>query len=163
MPLLSGIIRTDCSSIQNKVRPECHAEYRMSACVFCDIVQGEVPAHRIYADDQTLAFLDTAPANPGHALVIPTTHHETLTDMSEKRVGNVFQTARRIASAIESAYDPDGLNIVQSNGAAAGQEVYHAHVHVIPRYSGDDVLLQWASGDVDDGAQRTASTLQDEL
>ncbi|SDX15943.1 histidine triad (HIT) family protein [Haloarcula vallismortis] len=135
----------------------------MPPCAFCDIVQGKAPAHRVYADEQTLAFLDTAPANPGHVLVIPTTHHETLTDMNEERVGAVFQTARRIASAIESAYAPDGLNIVQSNGAAAGQEVYHAHVHVIPRYSGDDVLLQWASGDAADGAQRTASTLQDEL
>lgn len=117
----------------------------MSVCVFCDIVANDAPAYRIFEDEQTLAFLDIEPANPGHVLVIPTTHCETLTDMSSALTTSVFQTVRRVADAIESAFDPDGVNIMQSNGAAAGQEIHHAHVHVVPRYDGDDVTLHWTA------------------
>jgi histidine triad (HIT) family protein len=118
----------------------------------------------VYEDERTLAFLDGAPANRGHVLVIPNSHCETLTDMDGPLVGSVFQTVRRVASAVESAYEPAGLNIVQSNGAVAGQEVHHAHVHIIPRFDGDEVTLRWSSEDVSDASQgTTAATLRNEL
>lgn len=136
----------------------------MPDCIFCDIVDEEKPAHRIYEDEQTLAFLDIEPANLGHVLVIPTTHRETLTDMEASLVGGVFQTARRIAAALEATWNPDGVNIVQSNGAAAGQEIAHAHVHVIPRYEDDGVTLHWTAADATDASdQEVAAALRSEL
>ncbi|GAA0302690.1 HIT family protein [Halarchaeum salinum] len=115
----------------------------MSDCVFCEIVAGEQSAHHLYEDDRTLAFLDTAPATEGHALVVPKTHHETLTDMPGDLASAVFWTAQRVARGVEDAIEPDGVSVVQSNGAAAGQEIAHAHVHVVPRYEDDDVTLAW--------------------
>ncbi|OVE84194.1 HIT family protein [Natronolimnobius baerhuensis] len=136
----------------------------MSDCIFCDIVDEEESTHRIYEDEESLAFLDIEPTNPGHVLVVPTAHYETLTDMEETFVGSVFQTAWRIADAIESACNPDGINIVQSNGTAAGQEIFHAHVHVVPRYEDDDVTLHWASGDsTEKSNQEVAAALRSEL
>jgi len=120
----------------------------MSDCVFCDIVDGKAPAYRVCEDEDTLAFLDIEPANPGHVLVVPTTHCETLPDMSEPLAGRAFQTAWRLAAAIDSVHTPDGVNVVQSNGTAAGQEVFHAHVHVVPRYESDDVTLEWTGVDL---------------
>ncbi|WP_135822375.1 HIT family protein [Halostella litorea] len=136
----------------------------MSDCIFCQIGTGEGQVHRIYEDERTLAFLDVAPANPGHTLVIPTAHHETLTEMADSLVASVFQTVRRVADAIESAYDPDGVNIIQSNGAAAGQEVFHAHVHVVPRYADDEVTLHWTPDDSSKPTnQEIAATIRHEL
>ncbi|USZ69980.1 HIT family protein (plasmid) [Halorussus salilacus] len=119
----------------------------MPECVFCDIVAGERSAHRLHEDERTLAFLDAAPAAPGHALVVPKPHRETLTEVEPDLAVDLFRSVRRVASAVESALDPDGLNVVQSNGEAAGQDVFHAHVHVVPRYGDDDVTLAWSPGD----------------
>ena len=136
----------------------------MSACVFCEIASGEATAHRILEDDRTLAFLDAAPAAPGHVLVVPTVHRETLTDAEPDLVADVFRTVRRAASAVESAFDPDGLTVVQSNGTAAGQEIPHAHVHVVPRYEDDDVIVRWPHDELPDDAGRdVADAIRAEL
>lgn len=136
----------------------------MSDCVFCGIASGEEPAHRLCADERTVAFLDAAPAAPGHALVAPTTHHETLMDVPADLAADVFRKVRRVAAAAESALDPDGVSVVQSNGAAAGQDVRHVHVHVLPRYRDDDVTLRWSPGDPTEESQReVAATLRSEL
>jgi histidine triad (HIT) family protein len=135
----------------------------MSDCVFCSIAADRAPAYRVAEDERTLAFLDVNPAARGHTLVVPKEHAESITEMRASLVGDVFQTAQRVAAALESAFEPDGINVVQSNGRAAGQEVFHAHVHVIPRYEGDTVDLGWAAGDPDDGVLTdTAATLRAE-
>ncbi|MFW5964874.1 MAG: HIT family protein, partial [Natronomonas sp.] len=120
----------------------------MSDCVFCAIADGDAPAYRLYEDDRTLAFLDIEPLNPGHALVVPKPHRETLTEMDADLVADTFRSARRVAEAIETVFDPDGLNLLQANGEAAGQEVFHAHVHVLPRYEDDDVEVSWPAGEL---------------
>ena len=135
-----------------------------SACVFCEIVAGERRAYRVYEDDETIAFLDAAPAVPGHTLIVPKAHYETLPEMDELLVGRLFQTVRTVAAAIDSVHDPDGLSVVQSNGAAAGQDVFHVHVHLVPRYEDDEVSLQWTPGELTEEANREiAAALRDEL
>jgi len=136
----------------------------MDDCVFCSIAAGASAAYRVWEDERTLAFLDANPATRGHTLVIPTRHAETLTDVPGGDVAAVFQTVKRVASALESAYEPAGVTVIQSNGRAAGQEVFHAHVHVIPRYEDDSVSLEWAAAETDDSELRdTAAAVGDEL
>ncbi|WP_248908742.1 HIT family protein [Halocatena marina] len=136
----------------------------MSECVFCDIADEQESASRLYEDGSTLAFLDAAPATPGHSLVVPLTHYETLTDMEPDLVASVFRTTQRVASAVESIVDPDGLNIIQSNGVAAGQDVFHAHVHIVPRYEADGITLRWPHGQLtDESGRNLAVAIRDEL
>lgn len=136
----------------------------MSDCQFCDIVAGEAPATRLYEDEQVVAFLDIAPVAGGHTLVVPKDHYETLTDMPAGEVGALFERVRTVAGAIEAAFDLDGLNVVQSNGAAAGQEVFHAHVHLLPRYENDDVQVRWPAGKLTEGkAYELATSIRAEL
>jgi len=126
----------------------------MSDCVFCAIASDDAPAHCLYEDEQTLAFLDIEAATRGHTLIVPKAHYQTVTDMKRSLTGAVFETAHRIAAALESAFELDGYNVVSSNGAAAGQEVDHAHVHVVPRYEGDGVELGWSGEAVDETRQQ---------
>lgn len=134
----------------------------MTDCVFCDIVAGDAPAYRLHETDRTLAFLDIEPLNPGHALVVPKPHRETLTDMDADLVADTFRSARTVAEAVETAFDPDGLNLLQANGEAAGQEVFHAHVHVLPRYEDDNVEVSWPAGELnDEEAEAVAEKIRD--
>jgi histidine triad (HIT) family protein len=103
-------------------------------CLFCKIARGEVPAKKVYEDENVYSFLDINPRNPGHTLVIPKKHAVTLLEMDEKGVGKLFESVRHIAEAVQKGTKADGLSIVQSNGKAAGQVVTHVHVHIIPRY-----------------------------
>ncbi|WP_238392214.1 HIT family protein [Halorussus amylolyticus] len=136
----------------------------MSDCVFCSIVAEDSPAYRLYEDEHSLAFLDIEPATRGHALVVPKAHYETVTDMPNALAGAVFQTVHRVAGALESVYRLDGFNVLQANGVAAGQEVFHAHVHVIPRYRDDTVDLGWSGKPADETIQQeVAATVRDEL
>ena len=130
----------------------------MTECTFCSIVAGNSSAQRVYEDETTLAVLDTEPATRGHTLVIPKLHRGTITEMQESLAGQVFKTVHRVASALEAAYRLDGISIHQSNGDAAGQDVGHAHVHVIPRYDDDDVDLEWASQPVEPSTRETVAT-----
>lgn len=133
----------------------------MADCVFCSIVADDSPAHRVYEDESTLAFLDIEPAARGHTLVIPKAHCEGITDLQEELAGELFQTVQRVATVLESAYDPDGISIVQANGRAAGQEILHAHVHVIARYEDDDVTVRWEPRERDQASQQeTADALR---
>lgn len=136
----------------------------MSQCAFCSIVAEESPAHRLYEDDRSVAFLDIEPATRGHTLVVPRSHYETLTDMPRSLAGDVFQTVHRVATALTSVYQLEGYNVIQSNGASAGQDVLHAHIHVIPRYEGDTVALGWSSeGTGETGQEEIAARIRDEL
>lgn len=108
-----------------------------SECLFCKIVKGEIPSKKVYEDDNVFAFLDINPRNPGHTLVIPKKHAETILDMSEEETGQLFQSVRKIAGMVSSATQSQGLSIGQSNGKVAGQVIAHAHVHIIPRFANE--------------------------
>lgn len=110
----------------------------MDDCLFCKIISGEIPAKIVYEDDTSIAFLDIAPCTEGHTVVIPKKHYENFTDMNEKDAGNLFASVKKIASAVEKATGADGSNIGLNNGKAAGQEVPHVHIHIIPRKDGDN-------------------------
>ena len=116
---------------------------RDSACVFCKIVAGEIPALRVYEDDQVLSFLDIGPLAEGHLLVIPKEHHLTLDEMSPEAVGAVTSVLPRLARAVTEITGAAGYNVLQNNGQVAGQEVGHVHFHVIPRCEGDGLGYRW--------------------
>lgn len=110
----------------------------MSAdCIFCKIVRGEIPAHKIYEDAVTLAFLDIHPLADGHSMVIPKPHYEKLEDVPLTEAGKIFETVRRVTAAIQKAFKAPGATIGINNGRAAGQVVPHLHIHIIPRFPGD--------------------------
>lgn len=106
-------------------------------CLFCKISKGEIPSQKVYEDDSTFAFLDINPRNPGHTLVIPKKHVETILDADDATLSAVIRTVRKIAVAAKNAAKADGVSIVQSNGRAAGQVVAHMHFHVIPRFNAE--------------------------
>lgn len=128
------------------------------ASIFTRIVSGEIPAAKLYEDDQTLAFLDVNPATRGHALVICKQELPTLLDLPPELAAAVARTTQRVARAITAALSPDGLNIVQNNGPAAGQTVAHYHVHIIPRWEGDNALRHWTPTSVAPDELRATAT-----
>ena len=116
----------------------------MQECLFCQIINGEKPSHKVYEDENTYAFLDINPRNKGHTLVIPKKHRETFLDLKEKEVTSLFQKVQKIAKAVKKATNAEGFNLLQNNEKAAGQIVDHVHIHVIPRYTEDNVELKWS-------------------
>lgn len=119
----------------------------MGECIFCKIVGGQVPAKKILEDEEALAFLDINPAHAGHTLVIPKKHYEQITDIPDEELKSLIVAVKKTAKAIDQSLKPDGLNIHQSNRAAAGQVVSHAHFHVIPREK-DDFRFAWSHEEV---------------
>jgi diadenosine tetraphosphate (Ap4A) HIT family hydrolase len=115
-------------------------------CVFCGILTGSVPASVVLEDDETIAFLDIAPITPGHTLVVPRGHAGSLAELAPEAGAAVFRTAMRIAAALRrSGLQVEGVNLLLSDGAAAGQEVPHVHLHVVPRFPGDGLQIRTAS------------------
>lgn len=112
-------------------------------CIFCKIISGDIPSFRILEDELTIAFMDINPANTGHALVIPRRHVEDLHSIDAESLSAVVQSAQRVARAVQKTVGPQGLNLVQCNGDAAGQSVYHFHMHVLPRAIGDELKMNW--------------------
>ncbi len=110
-------------------------------CIFCAIAEGEAPAEVVFEDEETLAFMDINPANPGHTLVIPKRHVRDIYELDGETAAAVMRTAVWVARAIKRTLQPDGMNLVQSNERAAGQEIFHFHIHVIPRWYGDGLRL----------------------
>jgi histidine triad (HIT) family protein len=115
----------------------------MNDCVFCKIVAGQIPATRVFEDEQTLAFMDIGHVNPGHTLVALKKHAENLYALDEAQAAAVARTSARIARAIRDAFNPEGLSVYQANGKPAGQTVFHYHVHLLPRHAGDGMELVW--------------------
>ena len=103
-------------------------------CIFCEIVSKRAGAVIVFEDEHSLAFLDIHPLNPGHTLVIPKKHYPSMVEMSPSEVGRVFVSVAKVMRGVMKTSKADGINIGQSNGRAASQEVFHMHVHVIPRY-----------------------------
>jgi histidine triad (HIT) family protein len=118
----------------------------MSDCIFCGIAAGTMSAERVYEDERTVAFLDIFPAADGHVLVIPRAHADDIHSLDPADVAAVAQTAQIIAGRVSGALATDGITITQANGRAAGQSVFHYHVHVIPRFEGDGILRPWTPG-----------------
>ena len=111
--------------------------------IFRRIILGEIPSYKIYEDAETYAFLDIAPASPGHTLVICKSEVADLYELSDADLIATARTTQRVARAMREKLSADGVNIVQSNGTAAGQEVFHYHVHLIPRWHNDGVFAFW--------------------
>jgi histidine triad (HIT) family protein len=110
----------------------------MGECVFCDILAGTMPSSQVYQDEICSAFMDIQPVNPGHLLVIPNRHAANLSELVEDTGAHMFRVAQRIAQAVRaSGVRCEGINLFLADGEVAGQDVFHVHLHVIPRYRGD--------------------------
>lgn len=114
-----------------------------SDCIFCKILDGQIPCIQVFEDDETLCFMDINPAQEGHALVIPRGHWPDVHSIPDDTIGAVVRTAKRVAGAVDTALQPDGINLLQCNGEGAAQSVGHFHMHVLPRRMGDDLNLNW--------------------
>lgn len=110
----------------------------MSDCIFCKIVQGELPSAKVFENDHVLAFLDISQVTKGHTLVIPKVHKENIFELTPEISRHLFEAVPTIANALKAELQLKGLNILNNNGALAGQEVFHYHMHLIPRYTEDD-------------------------
>jgi histidine triad (HIT) family protein len=115
----------------------------MSNCVFCRTAAKEIPATVVHEDEHTLAFMDIGQVNPGHVLVAVKKHAENIFALDEAQAAAVFGAAAKVARAIRGAFEPQGLSVYQANGAAAGQTVFHLHIHLVPRHDGDGMALTW--------------------
>jgi len=115
-----------------------------SSCIFCAIARGEIPATIVHETDSVLAMMDIQPINPGHMLVIPKAHATYLADLDAKTGGDIFQLTMRVAEGLRrSGLRCDGVNLFLADGKAAGQEVFHVHLHVFPRFEGDGFGLRY--------------------
>lgn len=118
-------------------------------CVFCKIIEGEIPSHNVYEDENMIAILDANPVSKGHTLVIPKKHVKTIHEAEGMEY--LHEGLVKVSNAIEEAFDPEGINIAQNNGEAAGQEVFHLHFHVTPIYDGSELDITYNRSDLKDG------------
>jgi histidine triad (HIT) family protein len=118
-----------------------------TSCVFCDIVHGESPVSVVYTDDRVVAFMDIQPVNPGHLLVVPRAHAAYLAELSGGTGGHLFEVGMKLAAAVRrSGVRCEGVNVFLADGEEAGQEIFHVHLHVIPRYGGDGFGFRFSPG-----------------
>ena len=118
-------------------------------CIFCAIAAGEIPSFKVYEDDRVLAYLDINPFSKGHTLVIPKEHAKGLLDADDQVLADLIVKVKRIAAHVAAKLGCDGFNILQNNGAAAGQTVRHVHFHIIPRWNGDPLTFENKKGDME--------------
>lgn len=110
----------------------------MNDCIFCKIVNGEIPAAKVFENEHVVAFLDISQVTKGHTLVIPKIHKENVYELTPEIAQNIFEVVPQLANGIKKAYQPIGLNVLNNNGEAAGQSVFHFHMHLLPRYGKED-------------------------
>jgi len=115
-------------------------------CIFCDVIKGRSPSHRIYEDEYVVAFISLE----GHPLIVPKAHFEGVFDLDESHAAAIMKAAVRVARATKSAMSCDGINLLQANGAAAGQDVFHFHLHIKPRFTDDEVIMKWNTKTIED-------------
>ena len=115
----------------------------MNDCVFCKIRDGEIPSLKVYEDEHTLCIMDINPLTRGHCLVLTKSHAPTIWDADVADLQAAVATAKRVAEALKATVQPDGLNMLQANGAAAFQSVFHYHLHLIPRWNNDGKGFDW--------------------
>ena len=122
----------------------------MSDCIFCKIANGEIPSATLYEDEDFRVILDLGPASKGHALILPKAHAANIYEISDDMAAKAIILAKKMATKMTEALKCDGFNIVQNNGEPAGQTVFHFHMHLIPRYEGDQVGITWKPGTLTD-------------
>lgn len=105
--------------------------------LFLKIIEGKIPSEKVYEDEHTVAFLDINPTNPGHTLVVPREHYENIYDIPDAVLCHMMKTAKKLAPSIKSTMNADGINIIMNNDPVAGQMIFHAHIHIVPRFDGD--------------------------
>ena len=129
-----------------KNRKDGREKMRDETCIFCKIAKGDIPAATIYEDEWFRVILDMGPASKGHALILPKDHFADLFALEEAISEKVLALAAKIGAAMKKSLGCAGINLVQNNGAAAGQTVFHFHMHVIPRYEGGPAMVSWKPG-----------------
>lgn len=120
----------------------------MENCIFCKIISGEIPSTTIYEDNDFKVILDVSPATEGHALILPKKHYKDLDELDKSCGEKLLTIASNVGKALMDTFGYEGYNIVQNNGLAAGQTVFHFHMHLIPRYKDDQVGLEWKVGEL---------------
>lgn len=114
-----------------------------SNCIFCKIANGEIPSKTLYEDDKFRVILDISPASKGHAIILVKSHAANIYELPEEDAAKIYLVAKKVATVMQKVLKCDGMNILQNNGEAAGQTVFHLHMHLIPRYDGDNVQIKW--------------------
>ncbi|NIQ04349.1 MAG: HIT family protein [Candidatus Korarchaeota archaeon] len=133
-------------------------------CIFCDIVAGNTPAEKVYEDDRVLAFLDINPISEGHTLIIPKKHYPDIFEIPSHELCELSQTTKKISKSLRISLNAKGVNVLHNSGTAAQQEVPHFHIHVIPRYRGDQINIfperKQKKGDLNKIAEKIRKRLQ---
>lgn len=124
-------------------------------CIFCKIIAGEIPSATIYEDGDFKVIMDIFPAAKGHAIILSKKHCADLYELDDTTAIKALLVARKVATAIKAEFNCDGLNLLQNNGEAAGQTVFHFHIHLIPRYRQDHVKMTWIQGSYEEGEAAT--------
>lgn len=112
-------------------------------CIFCKIMAGEIPSRKLYEDDDFKVILDVGPASKGHALIVPKAHYADIYELPAELAGEAMKLAKRMATHMTTVLGCDGFNVMQNNGEVAGQTVFHYHLHLIPRYKGEEPMITW--------------------
>ncbi|MFB6192962.1 MAG: HIT family protein [Candidatus Nanohaloarchaea archaeon] len=129
-------------------------------CIFCKIIQGEIPSHKVYEDENVMAFLDANPVSKGHTLVVPKKHVDDI--HGAEGMDYMWDAIVDVSNAVKKAFDAEGVNVAQNNGAKAGQEVFHLHFHVTPIYEGDELDITYNRSELEDG-EKVAEELRERL
>jgi histidine triad (HIT) family protein len=137
----------------------------MSDCIFCKIIAGDIPSTTVYEDDDFKAIMDISPAAKGHVIILTKKHCANLLELDDEIASKALIVARKIAKAQLEEFKCDGVNLLQNNGEAAGQTIFHFHIHVIPRYNNDDINIPWehlkyADGEAADIAAALANKIK---
>ena len=112
-------------------------------CIFCKLANGEIPTNSIYEDDDFKVILDASPATKGHALILPKEHFDNLYEVDDEVAAKIMPLAKKLAKHMKEKLHCDGVNVLQNNEEAAGQTVFHLHVHLVPRYANENAILEW--------------------
>jgi histidine triad (HIT) family protein len=138
----------------------------MEDCIFCRVIKGELPSSKVYEDDEVLAFLDVNPINKGHVLVISKEHQQFIADLDEKKLGKMMIIANKINKAIRrSEIKTEAVNLLLSDGEVAGQEISHAHLHIIPRFKEDNFHFSFSNNEkpTREDLDKTATEIKEKL
>ncbi len=123
----------------------------MADCIFCKIAKGEIPSATVFENDDVRVIMDIGPAAKGHAIMLAKKHIPNIYELDPEDAAKIFSVAPKIAKAVQKTTGADGINVLQNNGEASGQTVFHLHVHFIPRFKGDSVQVGWKPGEYADG------------
>ena len=137
----------------------------MDNCIFCKIVSGEIPSSKIYEDENVLSFLDVNPVNEGHSLIIPKKHFENIYDLPDEILCEIIKVSKKLSIKIKESMGADGINVYMNNGITAGQQVPHAHIHIIPRLENDGFTYwhgkkSYSKEERNDAAEKISKALQ---